>query len=70
MGSPVSPIVANPCMEAFEHRAITTVVSPPRFWKRFVDDTFDFQQQTHRGVLEAHQFSGSIHPLHCRRDQI
>ena len=28
MGSPVSPIVANIYMEAFEHRAITTALNP------------------------------------------
>ena len=47
MGSPVSPIAANLHMKAFEHRAITTAVNPPRIWKRYVDDTFVIQQQTH-----------------------
>ena len=35
-------------MEAFESRAIATVVNPPRIWKRYVDDTFVIQKQTHR----------------------
>ena len=37
MGSPVSPIVANLYMEYLEQKALST---PPRFWCRFVDDTF------------------------------
>ena len=54
MGSPVSPIVANLYMEAFEHRAITTAVNPPRIWKRYVNDIFVIQQLTHREVFYQH----------------
>ena len=31
MGSPVSPIVANPYIEEFEDRAIITAVNPPGY---------------------------------------
>ena len=40
MGSPVSPIVANLYMENFEQLALGSALSPPRIWKRYVDDTF------------------------------
>ena len=40
MGSPVSPIVANLCMEVIEESAISSATVPPRIWKRYVDDSF------------------------------
>ena len=39
MGSPVSVVVADLVMEDIESRALTSFTSPPRFWKRYVDDT-------------------------------
>ena len=40
MGSPVSPIVCNLYMENFEQMALAKAVNPPRWWKRYVDDTY------------------------------
>ena len=40
MGSPVSPIVANLCMEVIEELAINTSTVALRVWKRYVDDSF------------------------------
>ena len=41
MGSPVSVVVANLIMEDVEQRALVTFPGEkPRFWKRYVDDTF------------------------------
>ena len=40
MGSPVSPIVANICMEEIEELALCQTDTPPKKWFRFMDDVF------------------------------
>ena len=40
MGSPVSPIVANLCMEEIEDFAHSQSTVPPKNWFRYVDDVF------------------------------
>ena len=40
MGSPVSPIVCNLYMEYFEQKALAEAKDPPRWWFRYVDDTY------------------------------
>ena len=53
MGSPVSPIAANLYMEHFEREALHSSSNPPRYWYRFVDDTWVIQQSVHeQGFLE------------------
>ena len=39
MGSPVLVIVTNIVMEEIEESALASFDPPPRFWKRYVDDT-------------------------------
>ena len=48
MGPLVSPIVANLYMEHFEGEALRFAFQPPRYWYRFVDDTWIIQQQAHK----------------------
>jgi hypothetical protein len=40
MGSPLSPVIANFCMEYFEMKAIVKATHKPACWYRYVDDTF------------------------------
>ena len=54
MGSPISPIVANIFMEAFEKKAIETALHPPRIWKRYLDDTFVLQDHAHKEEFLQH----------------
>ena len=51
MCSPVSPIVAY--MEYLEQKALSTALKPPRFWYRFVDDTFVIHMEANKqGFLQ------------------
>ena len=53
MGSPVSPIVANLYMEYLEQKALSTAPHTPRFWCRFVDDTFVIHKEANKqGFLQ------------------
>ena len=53
MGSLVSPIVANLYMEHFEKEALQSAPTP-RYWFRFVDDTFVIQQQSQKQLFLDH----------------
>ena len=77
MGSPVSPIVANLYMEYLEQKALKHCSTPPRFWCRYVDDTFVIHKEgrqtrlpsTHQQCWPCHrvysggQQGGWVHPL-------
>ena len=53
IGSPVSPIVTNLYMEYFEQKAIITAPTP-RFWCRYVDNTFDIHKEIHKQAFLKH----------------
>ena len=40
MDDPVSPVVANLCMEEIKESANSNSSVPPKIWKRYVDDIF------------------------------
>ncbi|MFX0618098.1 reverse transcriptase domain-containing protein, partial [Escherichia coli] len=60
MGSPVSPVVADIFMENFEEMALATSPVVPRFYKRYVDDTFTILPSDKITVFLDHL--NSIHP--------
>ena len=60
MGSPISPIVANLFMEDLEAKAIRTSSSPPKIWRRFVDDTFTIIKKKNKNSFLQHL--NSMHP--------
>ena len=62
LGSPLSPIVANPLMEAFEERALKSVALRPRMWVRYVDDTFVLWPHGEDKLETFHQHLNSQHP--------
>ena len=54
MGSPVSPIVTNLYMEYIEQMALSTAPQPPRFWHRYVDDTFVINKEINKQDFLQH----------------
>ncbi|XP_078384100.1 uncharacterized protein LOC144666557 [Oculina patagonica] len=60
MGSPVSPVVANLCMEEIEETAINSTPVPPKIWKRYVDDSFCVIKKN--AVASFHDSLNSIDP--------
>ena len=62
MGSLVSPVVANLCMEAIEEVAINTSVVQPKVWKRYVDDSFCIIKQNAFNTCHTTLTSNSIDP--------
>ena len=53
MGSLVIPIIAYLYVEYFEQKALSTT-PPPRFWCRYVDDTFVIQMEIHKQYFLQH----------------
>ena len=68
MGSPLSPIVANLFMEAFEEKALESAVLRPRMWVRYVDDTFVLWPHK-EDELETNSIDTLIHNTHQSSSQ-
>jgi len=58
MSSPVSPIVANLCMEEIKESTINASPVTPKIWKRYVDDSFCIIKKT--GVTAFYDTLNSI----------
>ena len=54
MGSPISAVIADLYMEAFEEQTLTNAPEPPRIWKRYVDDTFTVIKQHNADNFLSH----------------
>ena len=64
MGSPLSPILANLCMEFIEKRFIKTLPNDirPLFWVRYVDDIFIIYQHSEEKLTEFLEYVNAILP--------
>ena len=67
MGSPVSPIVANLDMEYWEQKALSTAPHPPRFWHRYVDDTFVIHKEANKQGFLQHKQCLPCHKVYSGR---
>ena len=62
MGSPLSPVVANLYMEAFEKRALSSSTLIPKLWLRCVDDIFVVWQHGVNTLDDFHLHLNAQHP--------
>ena len=60
MGSPVSPTVANLCMEEIEELAFCQTDTPPKKWFRFMDDVFSITKK--HAITNFYNLLNSIDP--------
>ena len=54
MGSPISAVIADLYMEAFEEQTLATAPKPPKKWKRYVDETFTVMKQHNADNFRSH----------------
>lgn len=54
MGSPVSVIIADLVMEKIGEAALTTFVTPPSIFKRYIDDTICVIKNSQVTAFHAH----------------
>ncbi|XP_071441730.1 conserved oligomeric Golgi complex subunit 3-like [Hetaerina americana] len=62
MGSPLSPAIANFFMEDFEEKALRTAKLRPRYFFRYVDDTFIVWPHGPAALNEFLEHMNSVHP--------
>ena len=62
MVSPLSPVVANLYMEAFETKALRLAPLQPKLWVRYMDDTFVLWPHNEEELEIFHSLLNSIHP--------
>ena len=62
MGSPVSAVIGNLYVEAFEEQAIESTHYKPKIWKRYVDDTFT--------ILDRGNVDSLLHHLNSQQPTI
>ena len=58
--SPVSAIVAHLCMEIIEEQDMQNATTPPKTWKRYVEDSFSVLKKS--AVVAFHQTLNSVDP--------
>ena len=67
MGSPVSPVIANICMEHFESLDIPSSPTLIKWWFRYVDDVHSATRKDQVNKLQEHlQVHRSTHQIHHR----
>ena len=54
MGTSISVIIANLLMENVEEGTMSTFLNPPKFWRRYVDDTFVIIKKTEGNKFHNH----------------
>lgn len=60
MGSPLSPVIANVFMEAFEHSALDQAPLKQTVFLWYVDDTFIIWSHEHEKWLDFLAFMNSL----------
>ena len=63
MGFPLSPIVANVYMEAFQKQGLVSSTLNPKSWLRYVDDTFVVWPHDSNSLKKFHLH---LNAQHCR----
>ena len=59
MGSPVSPIVANLCVEEIKQSAISASFVAPKVWKRYINNSFCIKKDE---ISAFHNMLNSLDP--------